>query len=179
MLRTVFNSSLLAVMLLALTGCGLFQRVEDGSKSVANWVFYKQVKTLRLDFTGRAAMNTDSHDMSGLSVPTLVRVYQLKDAKAFEQASYEALLADSGAVLGDGLLDERAVVVRPEEGAQLSVPMDKDAQVVGVVALVRQPDATRNSWRLVLTREELDPDRARTIELADNFLALQPLPAKE
>lgn len=178
MSRTVFKSLALAALGAWLGGCGLTQTVTDASTSTAKAIFYKQVKTLHLDFSGRAAMNTDATDMSALSVPTLVRVYQLRDGKALEKATYEGLLGDGNSVLSADLLDERAVVVKPGEGAQLNVPMDKAAQFVAVVALFRKPDTHKNSWRLLLGREDLDPDRARVIELGDNQLTLRPL-AKE
>lgn len=176
---TVFKPLLLTLLGTVLSGCGLYQSVSDTSGSIARSVFYKQVKTLHLDFTGRAAMNTDSRDMSALSVPTLVRIYQLRDGKSFAAASYESLLTDGSAALGSDLLDERAVVVKPDEGAQLNVAMDKAAQMVAVVALFRQPDTAKDSWRLMLARGELDPDKARVIELGDNRLSLRPLPRQE
>ncbi len=176
MSRTVFRSLLLAMLGTLVGGCGLYQSVGDTSTSIARSIFYKQVKTLHLDFSGRAAINTDDQGMSALSVPTLVRVYQLRDGKAFGKVSYDSLLSDSHTMLDTDLLDERAVLVRPGEGAQLSVPMDEAAQVVAVAALFRQPDMTANTWRLVLTRDDLDPDRPRLVELADNRLTLRPLP---
>ncbi|WP_044875396.1 type VI secretion system lipoprotein TssJ [Pseudomonas sp. LFM046] len=176
MSRTVFKLLLLAMLGTLVGGCGLYQSVEDTSASIARSIFYKQVMTLHLDFSGRAAINTDSQDMSALAVPTLVRVYQLRDGKAFGKASYDRLLSDSNTLLGADLLDERAVVVRPGEGAQLSVPMDQAAQVVVVMALFRQPDRAKDSWRLVLARDDLDPDRPRVVELADNRLTLRPMP---
>jgi type VI secretion system protein VasD len=69
-------------------------------------------------------------------------------------------------------------VVKPGAGAQLSVPMDPQARVVALVALFRSPDAQLDTWRLMLTRDDLDPDRARLIEMRDNQLTLRPL-AKE
>jgi type VI secretion system protein VasD len=178
MSRTVSRSLLLVVLAALVGGCGLYQRAAEKSSSIARSIFYKQVKTLHLDFSGRAAMNTDSHDMSGLSVPTLVRIYALREGKAFENASYDNLLGDSRATLGDTLLNERTLVIRPDEGAALSVPLDEAAQVVAVVALFRQPDTTADNWRLALTRADLDPDRARVIELTDNSLVLRPLPGE-
>ncbi|PRW86655.1 type VI secretion system lipoprotein TssJ [Pseudomonas simiae] len=171
MLRTIFS----LVMFAVLGGCGLAQTVADGTASTAKAIFYKQVKTLHLDFSARTALNTAASDMSALSVPTLVRVYQLRDSKAVEQATYDGLLGDDNQLLASALLDKRSVVVKPEEGAQLNVPMDKDAQFVTVVALFRSPDTQLNTWRLTLTRDDLDPDRARVIELGDNRLTLRPL----
>ena len=178
MSRTLCNSLMVAALGALLGGCGLTQTVTDGTTSTTRAIFYKQVKTLHLDFSARAAMNTDATDMSALSVPTLVRVYQLRDSKALEKATYDSLLGDDDTVLRADLLDERAIVVKPEEGAQLNVPMDKDAQFVAVVALFRTPDTRMNTWRVTLTRDDLDPDRARVIELGDNRLTLRPL-AKE
>ena len=171
MLRTIFS----LVMFAALSGCGLAQTVADGTASTAKAIFYKQVKTLHLDFSARTALNTAATDMSALSVPTLVRVYQLRDSKAVEHATYDGLLGDDDQLLASALLDKRSVVVKPEEGAQLNVPMDKDAKFVTVVALFRSPDTQLNTWRLTLTRDDLDPDRARVIELGDNRLTLRPL----
>jgi type VI secretion system protein VasD len=174
------SRSLLAGLLLAglLGGCGLTQRTMDAGKSVGHAIFYKQVKELHLDFSGRAALNTGARDMNGLSVSTLVRVYQLRDRQALDKASYQQLLDEGDQALSADLMDERRLVVKPEEGAQLNVPMLADAQFVAVVALFRSPDLQSTSWRLVLSRDELDPDKARVIELGDNALNLVPLPKK-
>lgn len=175
MSHIIFN--LLKVTLLGalLTGCGLTQTVSDATTSAAKAIFFKQVKTLHLDFTGRAATNADRADMTGLTVPTVVRVYQLRDNKTMERAAYDSVLSDADNLLRADLLDQQALVIKPGEGAQLDVPLDKDAQFVTVVALFRTPDTRMNTWRLTLTRDDLDPDRARVIELGDNRLALKPL----
>jgi type VI secretion system protein VasD len=161
-----------------LAGCGLTQSASDSTASIGRAMFYKQVKTLHLDLNARVATNTDGADMNGLSVPTLVRVYQLRDDKKVQRAAYDSLLGDDDNVLASDLLDTRAVVVKPGEGMQLNVPMDKDARFVSVVALFRLPDTERNTWRLTLSRDDLEPDRARVVELGDNRLTLRPL-AKE
>lgn len=178
MSRTLCKSLMAAALAALLGGCGLTRTVTDTTQSTAQAIFSKQLKTLHLDFSGRAAKNTDMTDMSALSVPTLVRVYQLRNSKAVEQATYDSLLSNDDSLLSADLLDQRAVVVKPGEGAQLNVPMDKNAQFVAVVALFRTPDTRMNTWRLTLTRDDLDPDRARVIELGDNRLTLRPL-AKE
>jgi type VI secretion system protein VasD len=166
---------MLATLAGLLVGCGVTQSVTDSSASTARAIFYKQVKTLHLDFSARTAINTDATDMNALSVPTLVRVYQLSDSKAVDKASYDSLLGHDDKVLSSALLDKRTVVIKPGEGAQLDVPMGKDARFVSVVALFRQPDTELNTWRLTLSREELHPDRARVIELGENQLTLRPL----
>lgn len=171
----VFNLLKVAVLAALLGGCGLTQTVSDATTSTYKAIFYKQVKTLHLDFSGRAAMNTDVTDMSGLSLPTVVRVYQLRDDKTLAKATYDLVLSDADNLLRADLLSQQALVVKPGEGAKLDVPLDKAAQFVSVVALLRAPDTQLNTWRLTLTRDELDPDKARLIELGNNRLTLQPL----
>lgn len=175
MSRTVFNVLKVVVLGALLSGCGLTQTMSDATTSTAKAIFYKKVKTLHLDFTGRAAMNTDMSDMRGLSVPTVVRVYQLRDNKTMDKATYDSVLNDADNLLRVDLLDQQAMVIKPGEGAQLNVPLDQDAQFVTVVALFRTPDTQMNTWRLTLPRDDLDPDRARVIELGNNRLTLQPL----
>jgi len=175
MSRTVFNLLTVAALGAVLGGCGLTQKVSNSTASMTKAVFYKQVKNLHLDFSSRSSMNLDESDMTVLSVPTLVRVYQLRDNKAMERADYDKLVSNDDNVLIGDVLDKRAVVVRPEEGAQLNVPMIEDAQFVSVVALFREPDTKVNAWRLTLSRDDLDPDQARVIELGDNRLTLRPL----
>lgn len=178
MSHTVFNLAKVVVLGALLSGCGLAQTVSDATTSTAKAIFYKQVNTLHLDFTGRPALNTGITDMTGLSVPTVVRVYQLRDNKIVDKAAYDAVLDNADNLLSADLLDQHAVVVKSGEGAQLDVPLNKDAQFVTVVALFRTPDTQKNTWRLTLTRDDLDPDRARVIELGNSQLTLQPL-AKE
>ncbi len=157
----------------SLSGCGLTQSVVDGAGSVAKTIFYKQIKTLYLDFSARTSLNTDETDMTALSVPTMVRVYQLRDGRQVEKATYQSLLTDGETVLRDDLLSWREVVVKPGEGSQLNMPMEKEAKWVAVVGLFRSPDTVKNTWRIVIPREQLDPDGPRVIELGENTLNLK------
>ncbi|GKQ48529.1 type VI secretion system lipoprotein TssJ [Pseudomonas syringae pv. theae] len=175
MSHTVFNLFKVAGLGALLGGCGLTQTLSDATTSTTKAIFYKHVQTLHLDFTGRAAMNNDVTDMSSLSVPTVVRVYQLRDNKTADKATYESLLSDADNLLRADLLDQRALVIRPAEGAQLDVPLNKDTKFVTVVALFRHPDTQLNTWRMTLPRDDLNPDRARVIELGNSRLTLHPL----
>ena len=175
MSRTVFNLLPVAVLGALLGGCGLTQSLSDTGSSTTRAIFYKQVKTLHLDFSARVGMNTDEADMSGVSVSTVVRVYQLRDIKALNKAGYDSVLNDADNLLRGDLLAQRALVVKPAEGAHLNMALDNDAQFVTVVALFRSPDTRLHTWRLTLDRDELDPQRARVIELGNNRLTLQPL----
>ncbi len=168
-MRTLSNAVMCVAVGVWLGGCSGSRTASDDSASAPT--------TLRLDFISRAALNTSGREMSGLSVPTLVRVYQLRTRAGLETASYDSLVADSGQLPGDDVLVEHGVVVQPGQGAQLNMPLAADARFVAVVALFRDPDLQAGSWRVILSRSELDPLGARVLELGDNRLTL--LPAAE
>jgi len=164
-----------ALLALSLTGCGVTQGVADGTKSAYTALFYKKIKVLHLDFTAREALNTDSRESNSLSEPMVVRVYQLKDRKEFDKTIYQQLLQDGDTILKADLLATRDVLVKPGGDANLDMPMEEGAQFVAVVGLFRQPDMVNNTWKQVLKREELDPDKPRILEAGNNYLTLQPL----
>ncbi|XTZ36958.1 type VI secretion system lipoprotein TssJ [Salmonella enterica] len=152
-----------------LAGCGLTQTVTDGTVTLTKSIFYKKIKTLHLDFSPRTAMNAD-----GAQIPlaTMVRVYQLKDRKSVDAADYQTLLRNADAVLKEDVLSSKALLVMPGGSVSLNMPMDENTQFVAVVGLFNRPDLKDNRWRLVLRRDDLDPDKPRTIELSDGWLNL-------
>ena len=171
MLRTSLTKTthwMLPLMALTLTGCGVTQSVTDGTRSAFNAVFYKKIKVLHLDFTARESLNTDSRENHSLSEPVVIRVYQLKDRKTFDKTVYQQLLQDDATLLKDDLLASRDVVVKPGGDANLDMPLEEAAQF-------RHLDMTNNTWKQVINRSELDPDKPRILEAGDNHLTLQPL----
>lgn len=176
MLRTLLIKRLPFLLLPALlVGCGLTQSVSDGTSSAMKSIFYRQVKTLHLDVTAREALNTDGQENTSLSEPLMVRVYQLKDRKIFDKTVYQQLLTQGDDTPGAEILVSRSLVVKPGEDASLDMPLDEKAQFVAVVGLFRQPDMAKNDWKLVLRRDDLDPEKPRVIEAGNNQLTLQPL----
>ena len=178
MLRTNLTKTvrwLLPLLAVSLAGCGVTQSVTDGTKSAYNAIFYKKIKVLHLDFTAREALNTDASESNSLSEPVVVRVYQLKDRKTFDKTVYQQLLEDGDSILKADLLASRDVVVKPGGDANLSMPMEAGAQFVAVVGLFRHPDMVNNTWKQVIQREDLDPDKPRILEAGNNHLILQPL----
>ncbi|WP_161544859.1 type VI secretion system lipoprotein TssJ [Serratia marcescens] len=169
---------LLPIMAFSLVGCGVTQSVTDGTKSAFSALFYKKIKVLHLDFTAREALNTDARESNSLSEPVVVRVYQLKDRKTFDKTVYQQLLQDDGIILKADLLASRDVVLKPGGDINLNMPMEEEAQFVALVGLFRHPDMDKNTWKLTMGREELDPDKARVIEAGNNHLTLLPLKDK-
>lgn len=160
------------VLSVFLTGCGLGQKVIEGSKSMASAIFYKQIHTLHLDFISRGALNTDAQDTP---LSTMVHVWQLKSRARFDKADYDTLLMQEEATLNGDVLAEHSVWIKPEGAVSLDVPLDKETQFIAVAGQFYQPDEKRNSWRLILKREDLDADKPRTIELLRNQLTLLPM----
>lgn len=155
-----------------LAGCGLTQTVTDGTVNLTKSLFYKKIKTLHLDFSPRTALNVDGEQTP---LATMVRVYQLKDRKAVDAADYQTLLRKADTVLNDEVLAAKSLLVMPGGSVTLNMPMDEAAQFVAVIGLFNRPDVKENRWRLVLSRDELDPDKPRTIELGDGWLSLVPV----
>src|SRR5476651_239432 len=71
---------------MSLCACGAWQGVSDTSSSAYQAVFHKQVKILNVDLNARASLNPDE---ANRPVSVAVRVYQLKDRKSFDGASYD------------------------------------------------------------------------------------------
>ena len=149
--------------------------VKDGAVSVTQSIFYPQVKTLHLDLRAREGVNNNA---KGASLATVVRIYQLKDRQAFDNTDYPSLFAGDGQVLQADRVAEKDVRLRPGESVTVDMPMETSAQFVAVAAMFIDPDLTQNSWRLVLTRDDLDPARPRIIEASQNQLTLHPFKEK-
>lgn len=169
-LHRVTGGTIFMLCTLLLTSCGLSQRVSQGATSVADAVLYRKIDTLHLQLASRSALN---HDEGGMALPTVVWVYQLKDRKTVDTARYSTLLKQDKTVLAADLLDKQVVQVMPANNVTLAVPLHADAQFVAIVALFMAPDRQNNTWRIVLDRNDLNPDKDRVIELNDNRLQLR------
>lgn len=101
-----------------------------------------------------------------------MRIYQLKDRKAFDSANYQSLFAQDSTVVKADLLAQKDVRVRPGESVAVDIPFENEAQYVAVAGMFISPDQSEDSWRVVLRREDLDPDKARVIELNSQALVL-------
>ncbi|HFP3636518.1 TPA: type VI secretion system lipoprotein TssJ [Escherichia coli] len=164
--------ALAAGITLMLVGCGLTQSVTDGTVAVTKSIFYKQIKTLHLDIRAREAVNSNA---GGVALSTVVRIYQLKDRKTFDTTDYPSLFrADSQAIKAD-LVTEKDIRLQPGGAVMVDMPMDENAQYVAVAGMFMSPDQVNNSWRVVLSRDDLDPDKARVIEAGNNRLTLKAL----
>jgi type VI secretion system protein VasD len=162
---------------IATAGCGVAQAVGDSTVDAAKWAFTTQVKTMNVDLKGRSSLNADTQ---GQSLSTVVRFYQLKDAKNFAQLNYVQLQSDDLNLLKADLLATKDVVLRPDTSASLTEPMKPDTQIVGVVAFFREPSQNR-TWKLAIDKKQWKKTDPVKIELNGNDLVLvgaEPPPVK-
>lgn len=170
MKRAAHHASLATAILSAvvLAGCGVAQAVGDGTVDAAKWAFTTQVKTMNVDLSGRASLNAD---VQGQSLSTVVRFYQLKDAKTFAQLNYLQLQSDDLNLLKADLLATKDVVLRPDASASIVEPMNEAAQVVGVVAFFRDPGQDA-AWKLAIPKKQWKKTDPVKIEVNGNQLVL-------
>ncbi len=166
---------LTAGITLMLAGCGLTQKVTDGTVAVTKSIFYKQVKVLHLDFRAREAVNSNA---GGVPLSTVVRIYQLKDRKTFDRTDYPSLFKTDSQAIKSDLVAEKDIRLSPGGAVIVDMPLEAEAQYVAVAGMFMTPDQTNNTWRVVLSREDLDPDKARLIEAGNHRLTLIPFNKK-
>lgn len=152
----------------ATAGCGMAQAVSDSTVDAAKWVFTTQVKQMKVDLKGRAAVNADAQ---GQSLSTVIRFYQLKDERIFGQLNYSQLQSDDLTLLKTDLLATKDVVLRPDASASITEPMNPDAQFVGVVAFFRDPAQDR-AWKLIIPKKQWKATDPVKIEVNGNDLVL-------
>lgn len=149
-----------------LSACGAWQSVSDASSSAYHAVFFRQIKVLNVDLSAREALNPDD---AGRATSVAVRVYQLKDRKMFDGASYEDLLKNDRTVLAQDLQANLAAVLNPGASASLAQPMQADTKYVAVVAFYRNP-GNGDGWKYVIEKKKLDADKPLKLELVDQLL---------
>ncbi|MCX8574736.1 MULTISPECIES: type VI secretion system lipoprotein TssJ [unclassified Gilliamella] len=148
----IMKTLLASLLIISLMGCGIAQSVSETAVEITDSVFKWNVRTLHLDLKARAELNTDD---DGRSSPVVIRIYQLKDADNFNAASYQELVDNDSEILQESLIESKEVVLKPDTSISIDTPFDKKADVVGVIALFKEPNLKDNSWRIVLERGDL------------------------
>lgn len=157
------------VFTLLLTGCGLLQKVTEGTASATDYIFYKQTKTLHLDIRAREVINRNA---AGVSLSTVVRIYQLRERRTFDNADYSLLFDSDKPALKSDLVAQNDIRLQPGGGELIEIPLEESAQYIAVAAMFISPDETNDTWRIVIARDELDADKPHIIVAGDNRLKL-------
>lgn len=163
-----FRTGAAVLAILTIAGCGVGQAVKDSTLDAAKWAFTTQVKTMNVDLISRSSLNANG---AGQSLSTVVRIYQLKTAQAFQQLDYMQLQTNDLDALKADLLATKDVVLRPDASASVSEPMNSDAQYVGVVAFFRSAGKD-STWKLLIPKKQWKKTDPVKIEARDNTLNL-------
>ncbi|MDE1180316.1 type VI secretion system lipoprotein TssJ [Paraburkholderia sp.] len=160
------------VACVCVSGCGVAHAIKQSANDVARWTFIKPVSTMNIDLAGRASLNPTG---SGQSLSTVVRLYQLKSTQTFDQLDYAQLQRNDVASLKPDLLATFDAVLRPDERASISQPMERETSYVGVVAFFRDP--AQDGWKVVVPRQQWRSSDPVRIELRGNTLEVTGLRA--
>jgi len=96
--------------------------------------FWKDASPLQVIVNIEAANNINPN-IDGLASPLEVRIYQLQDSEAFNQASFIDLYSDDQGVLKAGLLSKRNLdSVLPSEERQVAIPLIAETEYIAIVA---------------------------------------------
>jgi type VI secretion system protein VasD len=121
-----------------------------------------------------AADDTLNLGLDERPLPTLVRVYQLRNLGRAETASFAELTEHADETLGDAMLSMDEMRLYPDRSIDTDFQRNPDASYVMAVAVVRRPSG--NSWRTIL---ELPAPSAQAVCLAMREHPDQPPPATE
>lgn len=175
--RVILNAIVLIAAFasnMLLSACGAWQAVSTTTAGAYRTLFYKQIHAVNIDLAARASINPDE---ANRPCSVVVRVYQLKDRKLFDAASYGDLLKHDKSWLAEDLLASTSAVLTPGAAASLSQPLETDTHYVAIVALYREPDPD-GRWRKVLARSALSASAPLQFELIDRQLVATGEPKK-
>ena len=99
---------------------------------------------IELTLQASARLNPDD---ASQSLPTVLRILQLKSGRKMEQAEFTRVYRDAKEVLGEDLLAVDELVIGPGETVKRKLDRQEGAGAVAVVALFRRP--TGFSWRVL------------------------------
>ena len=103
-------------------------------------------RSLKLSVQAANVLNTDARQTSA---SLAIRVYLLRDAEAFQRASFDSLYDNDEATLGAALLRRELLHLRPGESRDLTLALAGEARFVAVFAAYREIE--RSQWRAVLS----------------------------
>lgn len=103
----------------------------------------KEPTKLQLKIEAAAQTNPDD---SGRPSPVKVRVYELKDSNAFNEADYFSLNSNDKSVLGSDLLAREEFILRPGESKRIERKSHPQTTALGILAGYRDLNSV---WRAV------------------------------
>lgn len=165
--RTTLRAATCLPLLALLTACGTWQSLKDSTADATSAIFIEKVKQINLVIASRSALNQDER---GMSLPVVLRIYQVKNSKAFATVTYAQLLSGRGDALKADILTRAEITLDPSATVTLSEPMADDAQYVGVVAFFR--DQANAEWQLMIPKAQWKKTDPVRLNVVDNRLEI-------
>lgn len=94
-----------------------------------------------------AADQTINPDTNGQSLPVLVKVYQLRDESAFNEASFDSLWKMPSQALGNSLVAQTGVTMVPNTKKTVTLKLNDDTEHLGFVAIYRTHQSSQ--WKII------------------------------
>ena len=98
--------------------------------------------SLKFGVSSTADINRNEY---GEPLAVVVRIYQLKDRRSFESASFEELWKKDYQILGNDLVMKEEITMDPAYQRHIELPRHDQAEYLAAMAVYRQPDGA--SWR--------------------------------
>lgn len=101
----------------------------------------------------------------GEPLSVLLRIYQLDSKQQFSHIAYADLVEDGSSALAGQLVDSHELIIRPDERKEIRIPMDDEADYVGIVAFFRNP--VGEHWQQIehLPRRMFGTRRSKHIDM--------------
>lgn len=79
------------------------------------------------------------------SLPVRVKIYQLSDATAFNEATFRQLWKSDESALGKTLLDKKELTINPNENQVIKLNKQPQAEYIAIIGIFRRHDD--NGWK--------------------------------
>lgn len=113
-------------------------------------------------------LNPDNHNQS---LPVELKIYQLTNADAFQQASFDDLWLHTQLVLRHALLTTNTFMISPNTQKEILLSRTKKTKYLGVIAIFRNPNGSQ--WRQLIKVSGNPFDRIMRLNLKMNGNTLQ------
>ena len=156
-MQSIASFCLIVTMSLGLSGCA------SSAASIATSVVLTAMgvkkdqgppppKNIALQVDTASNLNADSQ---GRGLSAVLRIYKLKDATAFNQASNEKLFDAESAktLLGQDLLESKEELLIPGQHYQFKEKVDPQNGYLAIAVFFRKPNLQR--WKLVVANADL------------------------
>jgi type VI secretion system protein VasD len=110
-------------------------------------------------------------DAEGRALPTELRIYQLRNASAFEMAAFVDIWSNAADVLGEALISEETLTLYPGDRLQRQIQPSGETQALVAVAIVREPRG--RTWRAVVPMSRNAPSNESCPALEPSRLVLR------